>query len=89
SRSLYASIVPRGKSAEFFGFFSVSSKFAGIIGPFLFGAVAQVTGGSRPAILSLIVFFLAGILLLSRVDEEEGRRVAGEENAILERAPSV
>ncbi len=83
SRSFFARIVPAGKSSEFFGFYSVSSKFAGILGPFLFALVAQLAGGSRPAILSLSFFFLAGIFLLTRVDEEEGRRVAGAEDETL------
>ncbi len=86
SRSLYASVVPRGKSSEFFGFYSVSSKFAGIFGPLLFGVVAQLTGGSRLSILSLVVFFVGGIVLLSRVDEEEGRRVARQEDEAMIRA---
>jgi len=86
SRSLYATLVPRGKSSEFFGFFSVSSKFAGIAGPLLFGAVAQLAGGSRLSILSLLVFFVGGIALLSRVDVEEGRAVARDEERAMARA---
>ena len=89
SRSLYASLVPRGKSSEFFGFYSVSSKFAGIVGPFLFGVVAQLAGGSRPAILSLSVFFGVGMLLLSRVDEDEGRRIARQEDEAMIRAAAA
>ncbi len=76
SRSLYASLIPRAQSAEFFAFYSVSGKFAGVVGPALFGAVSQLAGGSRWSILSLIAFFLLGWLFLSRVDLEEGRRVA-------------
>jgi len=80
SRSLYGAMVPKNQSAEFFGFFSTSSKFAGIFGPLLFGVVSQVMGGSRLSIVSLIVFFIVGGLLLTRVDEQEGIRVAQEEN---------
>ena len=80
SRSLYGAMVPKNQSAEFFGFFSTSSKFAGIAGPLLFGVVSQVMGGSRLSIVSLIVFFIVGGLLLTRVDEQEGIRVAREEN---------
>lgn len=76
SRSLYASMVPRAKSSEFFSFFSVFEKFAGIMGPLIFGLVGQITGTSRLGILALIVFFVGGIVILSRVDIEEGRRVA-------------
>ncbi len=81
SRSLYGAMVPKAKSAEFFGFFSTSSKFAGIAGPLLFGVVAQIAGQSRLSILALIVFFIIGGALLLFVDEEEGIRVAQAENA--------
>ncbi len=76
SRSLFASMIPRHKSAEFFGFFAVFEKFAGIIGPAVFGLTAALTGSSRNAILSVIVFFVVGGLVLSRVDIDEGRRAA-------------
>ena len=78
SRSLYASMSPKALSGEFFGFFSVMSKFSAIVGPLLFVAAVTVFGSSRPAILGLIVFFLVGIYLLNRVDVPEGRRVARE-----------
>ncbi|RLC66557.1 MAG: MFS transporter [Chloroflexi bacterium] len=80
SRSLYGAMVPKSQSAEFFGFFSTSSKFAGIAGPLLFGVVSQIAGGSRLSIVSLIVFFTVGGFLLTRVDEREGIRVAKEED---------
>jgi UMF1 family MFS transporter len=76
SRSLYGAMVPQHKTAEFFGFFSTSSKFAGIAGPLLFGVVSQTAGQSRLSIVSLIIFFIVGGLLLTRVDVEEGIRVA-------------
>jgi UMF1 family MFS transporter len=76
SRSLYGAMVPKHKTAEFFGFFSTSSKFAGIAGPLLFGVVSQTAGQSRLSIVSLIIFFIVGGLLLTRVDVEEGIRVA-------------
>ncbi len=80
SRSLYGAMVPRSQTAEFFGFFSTSSKFAGIAGPLLFGVVSQIAGGSRLSIVSLIIFFVVGGLLLTRVNEQEGIRVAKEED---------
>lgn len=87
SRGLFSRLVPKSKSAEFFGFFSVSEKFAGIIGPFIFGLVGQLVGNSRLAIVSLIVFFAVGATILSRVNVEEGTRVAeAEEGAILRAA---
>lgn len=76
SRSLFASMVPPHKSGEFFGFFSVFEKFAGIFGPLFFAVSLWLTGSSRNAILSVIVFFVVGAVLLALVDEEEGRKVA-------------
>lgn len=87
SRSLFGRLVPKSKSAEFFGFFSVSEKFAGIMGPFIFGLVGQLMGNSRLAIISLIIFFMVGAGLLSRVNVDEGVRAAqAEEMAIQEAA---
>jgi UMF1 family MFS transporter len=83
SRSLYASMAPAAKSGEFFGLYGVMEKFSAIIGPLLFAAAAATFDSSRPAILSLIVLFLVGIFLLTRVDIDEGRRVAREEDAAL------
>ena len=79
SRSLFSRMVPKSKSAEFYSFFSVSEKVAGTVGPLLFGVVSTIMGGSRLSIVSLIVFFITGGYLLTRVDENEGMRVATEE----------
>ena len=81
SRSLYASMSPAAKSGEFFGLYGVMEKFSAIIGPLLFAAAAATFDSSRPAVLSLIALFFIGIFLLRRVDIEEGRRVAREEDA--------
>lgn len=83
SRSLYASMSPAAKSGEFFGLYGVMEKFSAIVGPLLFAAAAAAFDSSRPAVLSLIVLFLIGIFLLTRVNVEEGRRVAREEDAAL------
>jgi UMF1 family MFS transporter len=83
SRSLCGRMIPKSKSAEFFGFFSVSEKIAGTLGPLVFGVVSKLMGGSRLSIVSLIIFFAAGGLLLVNVDEEEGIRVAEEEERRL------
>lgn len=72
SRSLFATLVPRHKSSEFFGLFAVFEKFAGILGPLLFAAVIAIAGSSRPAILAIIGFFAVGGLLLTRVDVASG-----------------
>jgi UMF1 family MFS transporter len=78
SRSLFASMIPRDRSAEFFGLFSIFEKFAGILGPAIFAATIAMTGSSRHAILSVIAFFVVGGLLLAGVNVEEGRRAAVE-----------
>ena len=83
SRSLYGAMCPKSKTSEFFGFYDVSSKFAGILGPAMFGIVGILTGSSRLSIVSLVIFFVVGGLLLSRVNEQQGMRVAGEEDAAL------
>jgi len=79
SRSLFASMVPRHKSAEFFGFFAISSRFASIFGPLLFALVADFTGSSRNSILALASFFVIGGVLLLLVNVPRGRKLAKEE----------
>ena len=76
SRSLFASLIPAHKSGEFFGFYSVFEKFASIFGPLLFAVTIALTGSSRSAILSVILFFILGSLLLMRVNVSEGQRAA-------------
>jgi UMF1 family MFS transporter len=83
SRSLFASMSPASKSGEFFGMFGVMEKFSTILGPLVFAFAATTFGSSRPAILTLIAFFVIGGYLLTRVNVEEGRRVAQEEDALF------
>ncbi len=83
SRSLFASMVPRHLSGEFFGFFAVFEKFAGILGPAMFSVAILLTGSSRAALLSVVVFFLVGGALLAKVDVREGQRIAREEEAAI------
>jgi UMF1 family MFS transporter len=83
SRSLFASMSPAAKSGEFFGLFGIMEKFSTILGPLVFAFAATTFGSSRPAILSLIAFFIIGGYLLTRVNVEEGRRVAKAEDALL------
>ena len=74
SRSLYGSMIPEEASAEFYGFYSVFSKFSAVWGPLIFAVVGNSTGSGRPAILSIILFFVVGFVLFSRVDIDEARR---------------
>ena len=68
SRSLYAQIIPAGKQAEYYSFYEVSDKGTSWFGPLLFGLVNQLTGSLRPAILSLIFFFVVGLIILPFVN---------------------
>jgi UMF1 family MFS transporter len=78
SRSLYARIIPASKSAEYFGFYNMLGKFAAILGPLMVGFTSLLTGSPRLALLSIVVLFAAGGLLLYLVDEAEGSRIARE-----------
>jgi UMF1 family MFS transporter len=78
SRSMFASMIPKQKSSEFFAFFAVFEKFAGIIGPAIFAYTIGTTGSSQNAILSVIAFFVVGALLLAMVNVPEGQRAARE-----------
>ena len=68
SRSLYARLIPAESAAEFFGFYNFLGKFAAVIGPVMMGWVAVVTGSTRISILSILVLFVAGGLLLMKVN---------------------
>jgi UMF1 family MFS transporter len=76
SRSLFASLIPSGKNAEFFGFYAISAKFASIFGPFIFALIAHLTGSLRLSILALVGFFAIGIILLALVDVKRGKFAA-------------
>ena len=72
SRSLFARLIPPGEAAEYFGFYNLVGKFAAVIGPALMGWVAVATGDNRTSLLSLLVLFGLGALLLTRV-RSDGR----------------
>ena len=78
SRSLYGSMIPKDKTSEFYSFFGISSKFAAITGPFVFGLVGQITHSSRLGVLAIAGFFLLGIIILSTVDVDKGRAVVND-----------
>jgi UMF1 family MFS transporter len=72
SRSYYASLVPEGKQGEFFGFYNMMGKFAAVLGPTLVGVTALLTGDTRIGILSTVVLFVGGAIMLSRVRPGQG-----------------
>ncbi len=76
SRALYASIIPRDKTAEFFGFYNMLGKFAAVLGPFLVAGVALFTQNSRYAIMAIAPLFLFGAAVLVLVDVDKGHREA-------------
>jgi MFS-type transporter involved in bile tolerance (Atg22 family) len=84
SRAIYASLTPRAKSGEFFGLYGLSEKFAGILGPLLYGVVGTLTHDPRASILSISVFFVIGIILLWNVNEKKGAELASAEEAQIE-----
>jgi UMF1 family MFS transporter len=77
SRSLFASMIPKEKSSEFFAFFGVFERYAGVLGPAVFAWVVAHSGTSRNAILSVVAFFVVGGALLTFVDVDEGRAAVG------------
>jgi UMF1 family MFS transporter len=66
SRSYYATLVPDGKQGEFFGFYNMMGKFAAVLGPTMVGITALLTGDTRIGMLSILVLFVGGALLLAR-----------------------
>ncbi|MCL5744229.1 MAG: MFS transporter [Acidobacteria bacterium] len=77
SRSLYSQMIPKGKEAEYFSIYEISDKGTSWLAPLLFALALQFTGSYRVAILSLIVFFVLGLGILSRVDVRRGAADAG------------
>jgi UMF1 family MFS transporter len=78
SRSLFASLIPKHESTRFFALFALSEKLAGVLGPGLFVLVIELTGSSRNAIVSVILFFVVGGYFLSQVDVAHGRAAVAE-----------
>jgi UMF1 family MFS transporter len=83
SRSLFSHLVPRGKEAEYFSAYEISDRGMSWLGPLVFGLAFQLTGSYRDAIISLVVFFAVGFILLARVPVREAVAAAG--NPVPER----
>ena len=84
SRSMFARMIPRQKSGEFFGVFALGEKVGGALGPAIFFLAASAFDSSRTAILAIIVFFVAGGALLTRVDVASGEARAKAAEAEIE-----
>ncbi len=76
SRTLLAQFTPVGKSAEFFGLFALTGRLSASAGPLFYGEIVRWTGSQRWATLSLLIFFVFGLLLLQTVEEQKGREAA-------------
>jgi MFS transporter, UMF1 family len=87
SRSLFASMIPRHKSSEFFAFFSVFERYAGVLGPAIFAFVIERSGSGRSAILAVALFFIIGAIILTFVNVDDGRRAARAAELELSAAP--
>ena len=77
SRSLMGRFVPSDKETEFFGFYAFSGKATAFIGPFFLGILTEMFNSQRAGISIVVVMFIVGSLILTRVDEEEGKRLSG------------
>ncbi len=78
SRSLYARFIPKGMDGEFFGFYNMIGKFAAIVGPALMGLTAYLTKSTRFSILSVIILFIVGFVILYRINVQAGIDRAAE-----------
>ncbi|WP_295387187.1 MFS transporter [uncultured Thiodictyon sp.] len=76
SRALFAGLIPAGQTAELFGFYNTVGKFGAVLGPFLVGTTAALTGSPRLSLLPILGLFLIGAALLTRVDVAAGRAAA-------------
>ena len=76
SRSYFSRLIPEGHSSQFYGFFNMLGKFAAIVGPVLVGIMSVITGEQRYGILSLIILFVLGFVLLRKVDDRKAKEEA-------------
>jgi UMF1 family MFS transporter len=74
---MYARMIPAGRTAEFFGFYNMLGKFAAIIGPVMIGWVGVISGNPRIGILSLLILFVGGGVILTRVNMPASRQPSG------------
>ncbi len=79
SRSIYSLMIPKGQEAEYFSMYEISDKGTSWLGPVCFGLAIQLTGSYRLAILSLVLFFVIGLALLTRLDVRRAAIEAGNE----------
>lgn len=78
SRSYFGKLVPKEKANEFFGFYNIFGKFAAVMGPLLVGIVTQLTGKTNNGVFSIVILFIIGGIVLTRVPEEDDAKLASE-----------
>jgi MFS transporter, UMF1 family len=83
SRSLFSQLVPAGKEAEYFSVYEIGEQATSTVGPILFGVIGAATGSFRPAILSLVAFFLVGFGLVLLVPVRRAIRAAGNSEPVV------
>ncbi|MCS7324246.1 MAG: MFS transporter [Anaerolineae bacterium] len=77
SRSMFAQMIPQDKEAEFFSIYEISERGTSWLGPFIFGAVNQTLGDLRPAVLSVVIFFVVGLAILLTVNAQRAFAESG------------
>jgi UMF1 family MFS transporter len=83
SRSFYSLLIPRGREAEYFSLYQACERGTSWSGTLVFGVVHQLTHSYRPAIISLVIFFVLGFLLLRRVDPARAMLEAGNQPPVV------
>lgn len=83
SRSMFSQMVPKDKEAEFFSIYEISERGTSWMGPFLFAFVNQAIGNLRPAILSVVIFFVVGLAILLTVNLAAAKRESGRKDAVV------
>ncbi|MCL1827819.1 MAG: MFS transporter, partial [Candidatus Cloacimonetes bacterium] len=71
SRTMFALLTPKEKTTEFFGFYGVAGRLASIAGPLVYGEISRITGNQQKAILSIMIFFVLGFIMLQTVKERK------------------
>ncbi|MBF0464904.1 MAG: MFS transporter [Nitrospirae bacterium] len=75
SRTFFTKFIPNGRESEYFGFYSTIGKTSAVLGPLVFGGISHLTGNQRPAILSIIAFFITGLVVLLFVNDKKGKDI--------------
>jgi len=89
SRSYFGKLIPKEKSNEFFGFYNIFGRFAAILGPFMVAVATQITGKSSNGIFSILILFIIGGIVLTRVSNNENDIIAEDLNLDLDVSKTI